>query len=299
MGKRDDHRPLHGSRRAADRVPHLAVRARQRDVRCLAVPQADVQWRIDRGVHRLLGDVRDVPLPRAVPPDDSWLLSAPDRPEIPAVHRGVVLRRRRVGQPVGEGPRPGPARGWPAAHWRRPAADARPHRRLGMDGTAGGLHRLRGGRRTHQSGARVDRDRRRAAATQRDGVRHQQHVPSGRDRDGNRRARRDLRERAGDEARARARGDARRRSGHRDLARRRRGRRRPSPRRRPRRPARPSHGSDPRRVRRDNERHLARRSDRRARRGGAVARARARQGLRHLRISRTGAEPEPATATAG
>ena len=295
MGEHDDRRPLRRRRRAADRVPDLAVRADERDVRRVAVPQADVQRRLDRGVHGLLGDVRDVPLPRPVPPDDPRLLAAPDRAAVPAVHGRVVLRRGRVGQPVGEDPGPGPARGWPAAHWRRPAADARPDRRSGWTALLAGFI---------VSGAGVGLINPALASTaigvvppQRSGMAsginntfRQVGIATGiavlgaifesglatSSRPGSpgrpppvRRARSPT----------------------------------PSPRaapagarRGPRRPARPRRGRDPRRVRRDDERHPARRRDHRARRGGAGARARARQRLRHLRISRTRAGTGAAAA---
>ena len=48
------------------------------------------------GVHRLVGSMFAMFLYLdAVPPDDPRLLAAADRPAIPAVHRGLVLRRRR------------------------------------------------------------------------------------------------------------------------------------------------------------------------------------------------------------
>ena len=122
---------------AAGAVPDLAVRAGQRDVRRLAVPQADVQRRRDRRVRDVGIDVRDVPVPDALPADDPRPLAAADRPAVPALHRPVVLRRGDLGQPVDARPGPLPAQRRPAARRHRPAADARPERLLALDGAAG------------------------------------------------------------------------------------------------------------------------------------------------------------------
>ena len=64
--------------------------------------------------------------------------------------------------------------------------------RLGVDHAAGRLHHRRRGHRHDQPGARLDGDRRGAAAAQRHGVGHQHHVPPGGHRHRHRRARRDL-----------------------------------------------------------------------------------------------------------
>ncbi len=55
------------------------VHAGQRDVGRHAVPQADVRRRLAGRVHAVLVDVRDVPLPDAVPADGRWRSTAPSR----------------------------------------------------------------------------------------------------------------------------------------------------------------------------------------------------------------------------
>ena len=139
-------------------------------------------------------DVRDVPVPHAVPPDAARLLAAADRPALPAVHGRLVLRGGGVGRLSDKVPVRVLLGGGLAMVGRRPAADARPDADLGLDDAASRVHHRRRRRRVRQPGARDDRDRRRPAAAQRDGIGDQQHLPTGRDRDRNRGARRDLRE---------------------------------------------------------------------------------------------------------
>ena len=64
---------------------------------------------------------------------------------------------------------------------------------LGLDGAVAGLHRRRRRDRARERAARVDGRIHRAPGARRDGLRHQQHVQAGRDRDRDRGARRDLR----------------------------------------------------------------------------------------------------------
>ena len=106
---------------------------------------------------------------------------------VPLLHR--LADRRHALAPNRD---PGPARRRPGDGRRRAAADARGHRRLGMDGAARRLPGRRRRDRDHQPGDRPGGDRRRPGGEIRDGLGDQHHLPPGRDRDRRRRAGGDL-----------------------------------------------------------------------------------------------------------
>ena len=126
LGQRADRQPVRRIGPAAGGVRDRRDRPGQRDVRPDAVPQADLRRRIDRRVHALVLDVRDVPLPDAVPADDPGVVPAADGSAISAGDSRRVRGLGGVGQPVDASARPAAARRRPRARRRRAAADARP-----------------------------------------------------------------------------------------------------------------------------------------------------------------------------
>ncbi len=94
----------HGDR-GADRRRRGAARGLRRgraapgaaDVRPRAVPQAGLLRRLDRRVHALGLDVRDVPLPHDLHPDDPRVRAVRGRAAVPADHAPLVLRGRGLG----------------------------------------------------------------------------------------------------------------------------------------------------------------------------------------------------------
>ena len=109
---------------------------------------------------------------------------------LPAAVADLVRRRADRRAAVRADPGEVPARRRARGGRRGAAAHARDHAELGLDDAAGGLRRRRHRHRARERAARLDRRQRRAAAAGRDGVGDQQHLPAGRDRDGDRGARR-------------------------------------------------------------------------------------------------------------
>ena len=119
------------------RSSSIELRRARADVRPRALPQADVHRRADRRVRDLVGDVRAVPLPDALPPERARLLAAPGGPALPAALARLVRRRADRGTPLDAHPGAHPAR-------RRPRRsigvalllDARDHAELALDDAA-------------------------------------------------------------------------------------------------------------------------------------------------------------------
>ena len=103
------------------------------DVRLRALPQAVVHRRADRRVHDLVLDVRDVPLPDALPPEAAALLADPGRASLPAALADLVRRRADRGTAVDAHSRAHPLRRRHVARRRRAPADARAHAVVGLD----------------------------------------------------------------------------------------------------------------------------------------------------------------------
>src|SRR5437763_711918 len=192
----------------------------------------------------------------------------------------------RLGPIVRPDSDPPPARRRPCHGGPGAAPDAGFDSHVQLDGAAPGVHHRGRRGRVRQSRAGGCRDRGRSAAAQRDGVRNQQHVSPGGDRDRYRGARCDLREQDLPRARAEVGGDAGGRPRFAGRARGRCGRHSAGARGDPAARPSPGLGRDPRRVHGRDERDPPGRRGHRSRRRDPRRGAGPRPGLRDLRRPR-------------
>jgi hypothetical protein len=145
-----------------------------------------------RGVHDLGVDVRDVPVPDPLRPGRARIRPAAGRPAISPDHAAVVLRGAVLRQAERARAGAAAARCRHAARGSGAVRDDRHRPQHRVDNADPGVPARRRRDRHGQPAPGVDRDRRGSLHAQRDGVRDQQHVSPGGDRDRHRRTRRHL-----------------------------------------------------------------------------------------------------------